>query len=76
MYNNISIKLLDFLLSLSEALDLFSPQLVQHQVRTAYIAWKIGEELNLSPENLEKVISSALLHDIGALSLEDKISSS
>lgn len=73
MYNPISIKLLDFLLSLSESLDLFNPLLAQHQIRTAFIAWKIGEELRLVPLDLETIITAALLHDIGALTPEDKV---
>ena len=73
MYNPISIKLLDFLLSLSESLDLFNPLLAQHQIRTAFIAWKIGREYRLEPLDLENVITAALLHDIGALTPEDKV---
>ncbi len=73
MHRSISIKLLDFLLSLSESLDLFSPLLAQHQTRTAFIAWKIGEKVQLSPSSIEHIITAALLHDIGALSPEDKI---
>ena len=73
MYNPISIKLLDFLLSLSESLDLFNPLLAQHQIRTAFIAWKIGKEYGLDPLDLEKIITAALVHDIGALTPEDKV---
>ena len=73
MYNPISIKLLDFLLSLSESLDLFNPLLAQHQIRTAFIAWKIGREYGLDPVDLENIITAALLHDIGALTPEDKV---
>ena len=73
MYNPISIKLLDFLLSLSESLDLFNPLLAQHQIRTAFIAWKIGKEYGLAPMDLEIIITAALVHDIGALTPEDKV---
>jgi len=73
MYNPISIKLLDFLMSLSESLDLFNPLLAQHQIRTAFIAWKIGKEFRLEPSDLENIITAALLHDIGAMTPEDKV---
>ena len=73
MYQPISIKLLDFLLSLSESLDLFNPLLARHQIRTAFIAWKIGEEYRLSSLELENIITAALLHDMGALTPEDKV---
>lgn len=74
MYQERSINLLRFLLSLSGALDLVSPELAQHQLRTAYISWKIGEAAKMTSANLEPVFVAALLHDIGALTPEDKVS--
>lgn len=74
MYQPISIKQLNLLLSLSDSLDLASPMLSHHQMRTAFIAWKIGEVADLSSDCLERLFMSSLLHDVGALSLEHKIS--
>ncbi len=73
MYQEFSINLLRFLLSLSDVLDLASPELANHQLRTAYIAWRIGEAAQLPPHNLEPVFFAALLHDVGALSPEEKV---
>ena len=73
MIQVISINLSNLLLSLSDALDLASPYLAMHQIRTAYIAWQIAEELNLSIEDQENIYTAALLHDVGALSPEEKI---
>lgn len=73
MYQNISINLSYLLLSLSDALDLASSELSQHQLRTAFIAWEVGNVANLSSDEMEQLFIAALLHDIGALSPEDKI---
>jgi HD-GYP domain-containing protein (c-di-GMP phosphodiesterase class II) len=68
------ISLLNLLLSLSEAMDLAGPELVQHQLRTAFIAWELGRTAKLSEARLEQLFYAALLHDIGALSVEEKYS--
>jgi HD-GYP domain-containing protein (c-di-GMP phosphodiesterase class II) len=74
MQRNITVNLGNLVLSLSDAMDLASPLLIQHQQRTAFVAWKMGKAANLSSERLEKIFIAALLHDIGAFSLEEKIS--
>lgn len=68
------INLLNLLLSLSEAMDLAGPELVQHQQRTAFIAWEMGRAAELPEPRLEQLFFAALLHDIGALSVEEKYS--
>ena len=68
------ISLLNLLLSLSEAMDLAGPEIVQHQQRTAFIAWELGRAAKLPEGRLEQLFFAALLHDIGALSVEEKYS--
>jgi len=68
------ISLLNLLLSLSEAMDLAGPELVQHQQRTAFVAWELGRAAKLPEARLEQLFYAALLHDIGALSVEEKYS--
>ncbi|MEW5716990.1 MAG: HD domain-containing phosphohydrolase [Chloroflexota bacterium] len=72
MYQNVSINLMNLLLSVSDALDLASPELSQHQLRTAFVAWEMGRAANLSDELMEQLFVAALLHDVGALSVEEK----
>ncbi len=74
MQRNITVSLGSLVLSLSDAMDLASPSLIQHQQRTAFVVWTMGKAARLPSEKLEKVLIAALLHDIGALSLEEKIS--
>ena len=63
----------NFLLSLSDAIDLASPSLVQHQQRVAFVAWEMAREARLSEEDTQSLFVAALLHDIGAFSLEEKM---
>ncbi|MBI5097853.1 MAG: HD domain-containing protein [Nitrospirae bacterium] len=69
----VSVNLGNLVLSLSDAMDLASPLLSQHQQRTAFIVWELGKIAKLSDERMENNFIAALLHDVGALSLEEKI---
>jgi HD-GYP domain-containing protein (c-di-GMP phosphodiesterase class II) len=72
MYPKISVNLGNFVLSLSDALDLAFSSLAMHQQRTAFIAWELGKRAKLEGKRLEHVFIAGLLHDIGALSIDDK----
>ncbi|MFZ0945971.1 MAG: HD domain-containing phosphohydrolase [Syntrophobacteraceae bacterium] len=74
MHQKISVNLSNLLLSLSDALDLASPELSQHQMRTAFIAWQTSKAANLPPGLTEQLFIAALLHDVGTLAEEDKLS--
>jgi len=73
MLQELKIKFSNFLLSLSDAMDIANSAIALHQMRTAFIAWKLGLVAGLSEESIERLYLAALLHDIGALSLEEKI---
>lgn len=73
MLKEFSVNFGNFLLSLSDAIDLASPKIASHQMRTAFIALQIGKNASLSKERIENLFIASLFHDIGALSLEDKI---
>ena len=60
-------------MALSEAADLICAELGMHQMQVAYIAVRIGEVLNLSGEQKNKLIMAGLLHDIGGLSLRERM---
>jgi HD-GYP domain-containing protein (c-di-GMP phosphodiesterase class II) len=63
----------NLLLSLSEALYLAGPLVALHQERVAYIVWSMGVAGGLPEDMLETHFTAALLHDIGAISVEEKI---
>jgi HD-GYP domain-containing protein (c-di-GMP phosphodiesterase class II) len=73
MLKEFSVNFSNFLLSLSDAIDLANSQIASHQMRTAFIAWQIGKAATLAKKRIENLFIAALFHDIGALSLEDKI---
>lgn len=68
------ILLFDLVVSLSNAMDLVSPVVVGHHKRVAYIALSIGEELGLPMEQQNELVLAGVLHDSGALSLRDRLS--
>ncbi len=74
MQRQITVNLGNLVLSLSDAMDLADSSLIQHQQRTAFVVWEMGKAVGFSAERLEKIFIAALLHDIGAFSLEEKIS--
>lgn len=73
MHKQITVNLGNFLLSLSEITDLANPLIVQHQQRTAFIALEISKCSAISSDLLENIFTASLLHDIGAISIEEKI---
>ena len=73
MQRIVSVNLGNLVLSLSDAMDLASPFLAHHQQRTAFVVSELGKVAGLSEERLENAFIAALLHDVGAISLEEKI---
>ncbi len=67
------IPMFDLILSLSTAMDLVSSAVVNHHKQVAYIASSIGAELGLPSEQQNELVLAGALHDIGALSLKDRI---
>jgi HD-GYP domain-containing protein (c-di-GMP phosphodiesterase class II) len=72
MNRKISVNLGNLILSLSDALDLAYNSLAMHQQRTAFIAWQLAKAAGLDSKRIEEVFIAGLLHDIGALTVEEK----
>lgn len=66
--------LLDLTLILSNAVDLINPILHNHHKQVAYIAYHLAEELGLDEGKHNNLLIASLLHDIGGLTLEDRLS--
>ena len=73
MKRQLFVNLANLLLSLSEVVDLANPSIAQHQQRTAFIALEIAKRANLERQTIENIFAAALLHDIGAVTVEEKI---
>ncbi|MBT8763650.1 HD domain-containing protein [Desulfohalobiaceae bacterium Ax17] len=67
------IDLFDLIISLSKAMDLVSPAVVNHHMQVAYIAVNIATEMNLPPEEQRNLMLAGALHDSGAISMKDKM---
>lgn len=63
----------NLLITLSETMDLSNPHISQHQHRTAYIALEIANHAGIKGRMLENIFTASLLHDIGALTVEEKV---
>jgi len=57
----------------SRAMDLVSPLVVDHHKRTAWFAVHLAEEMGMTKRMINEVLFSALLHDIGAFSLRERL---
>lgn len=69
----LDVPLKDFVLSISSAIDLATPLLAGHHKRVAYLAWNIADAMDLGEREKELIITAALIHDVGCLSLQDRL---
>ncbi len=68
------ISLFDLILCLSDVMDMVSPAVANHHKQVGFIAYKIGEELGLPRQQRKELALAGTLHDIGAVSIERRIS--
>ena len=73
MFIEHEIPVFDFVSSISEAIDLVSPILNSHHKKVAYISYSIAKEMNLQNDEVQDIILAAMLHDIGAFSIVEKM---
>lgn len=65
---------LNLVISLSNVLDRLHPEINQHHLRVSYIALNIANSLGYSDEDKKELLLASSLHDIGILTLKDKLS--
>jgi len=65
--------LFDLAICISDACDLVSSALAHHHKQVAYISYRIGKMMGLSGNDLADLVLAAAMHDIGALSLQERI---
>jgi len=58
---------------ISNAQDLVSPKLSNHHQQVAYLAFRLAEQIELSIERQKNIYFAALAHDIGALSMKERL---
>ncbi len=67
------IKISELFLTLSRALDIKNDEVLDHSRKVAYISLEIAEEYQLPPEDIKKLVLSALIHDIGFIDEKNKL---
>lgn len=60
MLKEFSVNFANFLLSLSDAIDLANSQIASHQIRTAFIAWQVAQAASLPKERIENLFIGLL----------------
>jgi HD-GYP domain-containing protein (c-di-GMP phosphodiesterase class II) len=63
----------DLIMAMSETLDLISPIVKGHHLRIGLMSYNIGKSLKLDKKDLRLLVYSSLIHDVGALSINERI---
>lgn len=71
--DKIEINIYDLLICLTNAGDLISHEVANHHQQVAYLAFRIGEHLDLPSEQKKNLMLAGLLHDVGAFSLDERL---
>lgn len=72
MFDPRPISLLDFVISIANAVDHIDARVAHHHKRVAYIASQIARELRLPQKARFDLVIAGLLHDIAVLSVRDR----
>jgi response regulator RpfG family c-di-GMP phosphodiesterase len=70
--DKLRINIFDMVASIGRLIYLMNPVIGEHHLQVAYLAYRLGEELNLSNERKFDLFMAGALHDIGALSLNGR----
>jgi len=65
--------LYDLITCMTSAVDLLDARVSNHHQRVAFFSLRLAEQMNLPLEERQTLAKAALLHDIGALSLEERL---
>ena len=68
-----TVNLGNILLSFSDAIDLANRSISDHQMRTAFITWQMTNSARLPQNEKQNIFVGAILHDVGALTPEEKL---
>jgi HD-GYP domain-containing protein (c-di-GMP phosphodiesterase class II) len=70
----VKISIWELIMGISEATDLISPAVADHHLKVAIIANSLAHSLGWDQERLNRITVAAIMHDIGALSLQERLS--
>lgn len=63
----------DLTMCMTNAVELISPEISGHHRQVAFLAGEIADELALPIEQKRTLVTAALLHDVGAIPLNEKL---
>lgn len=72
-HKGLRLPLHDLIACLADTIDLVSPELADHHRRVGYIASALAAEIGLNPAECVELLHAGYLHDIGALSLTERL---
>ena len=72
--NRMRISLFEILQCVSDAIDLISPEVANHHQQTAFLSYRIAQQMGLPEEAQRNVLMAGIIHDIGALSMRERLS--
>ncbi len=75
MINDPQVSLFDLVMCVSEMVDMVDPTVTDHHKRVAYLATSLAAELDFSPEERTDLLLAGILHDIGILTYQERLSS-
>ncbi|OPJ55428.1 HD-GYP domain-containing protein [Alkalithermobacter paradoxus] len=73
MENKVKVRMDELLSALSLSVDLSRNRSLEHSRRTAYIAYAIAKNLNLTDKEKENIFYASFLHDIGICNMPAQI---
>lgn len=71
--DKVKISLYELLRCISNAQDLVSPLLSNHQQQVAYLSYYLSRKLELPAAEQKDIFLAALVHDLGALSMNERL---
>lgn len=71
--DKLRVNIFDMVASIARVIDMMSPVVGNHHMQVAYLAYRLGEELQLSDDKKFDLFIAGALHDIGAFSLQDRL---
>ncbi|MCC6694842.1 MAG: HD domain-containing protein [Candidatus Hydrogenedentes bacterium] len=70
---SIHIDLFDLIAPLAKTFDMMDPAVADHSSSVAYWTYRLAEALNFPAQEQREMVVAAMLHDIGAFSLQDRM---
>lgn len=67
------VSLFDLVATLAKTVDMMCPAVANHHLITAYLAFRLAQELGWSAEEQRDMAVAGALHDIGAFSLHERL---